>query len=385
MSESDDSMIDHIDWRQAGIFGGAAWLASLVVTYVLVTVTELADFGNESTLDIAIWTLAEANGIFYEDMSALLGYGAVLDTDFWTAVVLIQLLVPVIALVVTGYLLAKRYRTGEVDTVSSPTANQIAIGGVSLGVVYGALTLVAMVLFGGDPASYDFLRLLVIGFTYPLVFASVGVGLEAGITRAFNLEGLGAGAGAVVAGFVLWYLLDDDASDADPDGLAENMEFLIWYFQDTHAILEIGDFGYEFAYDAFIPDWYVFLAIIAIGAALVYRAEITDWKEGLRTGAHLGSGYFVLTTLIALFGSAIVIEDIIDTGADDWDILWDAINQFIAPIPPTIVLAVMWAVALGAVGGAVGAKIVESQQEEDGAAAAEPTATESEATTEAED
>ena len=356
---------EHVDWKQAGVFGAGAWIGGLVLSYVLVTVSGLMDeaFTTESTFDVAVWAFYDSlQGVFEDDLSILtVGYEQI-DTRFWVAGIFVHYVLPAILLIVAGYILAGRYRSGAVEGPPRTDSSDVLVGGASLGVVFGALTVVAMTLFADDPFTVDFLHLVVVGFAYPVVFAGIGASMHTSIRGVFSGMGFLGGIAAFVLGFGLWYVIDDAEEFADPDGLSENLMFAWSYYFETHA----------FEYDQFIPEWYVVLALAAVGAGLVYRADITDRLAGARRGARIGTGYALVAAIVAIVASVVTIEEAVDAGADDWDILYDSANAILSAIPPTIVAAIVWAGVFGAVGGAIGAAIVESQREDESSGSREP-------------
>lgn len=362
-----DGLFDHVDWKESAAFGVGAWVVGLLVSYVIVTLSELMEtpwMGQESTTDVATAFYYEGIGGVLEIDGlepTILVYGE-LDSNFWGAAVALHYISPLIVLTIVGYVLAGRYAGGKIDGVDDPTNFQVAVGAASLAVGFAAAMVVGMSVFGGDAfggdVSYDTGQLLVVSLLYPAVFASFGAGIRLSVRTVTSGRGLLFGMAAALVGTGLWYVIEDPLdprSIGDLSGTTEHFEFLTEYFGANHA-MEHGDV---------IPEWYVIVGVVAVTAGLVYWLDTKDWRTGLGQGAQIGIGYFLVALIVALTFSASVINDEYDAGHDRAHLV-DSANLFFGYMTPsmTIVGAIVWAVTLGAVGGVIGAKIVESRTEE---------------------
>ena len=363
---------DHVDWRQSAIAGVAAWVIGLLLTVAVVVVSSVGDIGHlrdESTLDLSVWLYYESiGGAFELDRPLVASQGSelgsfglyqyeLLDSNVWGTAVFVHYLIPAVVVTIAGYVLAGRYARGEIDGTATPTPVQVVVGGASLTAGFAAATILAMLVVGGE-MSYGVGQLLFVSVLYPLVFASFGAGIRSRVRTVIAPWGLVGGIAAASLGAALWYAVDDPLepfSFSDLEGLTEHLGFLYDYLSHAHA------FGYENT----LPEWYVVLALTAIGAAIVYRSGTTDWLVGLGRGARLGVGYVIVTSVVAFgfFGSS--MNELLDNSGLDRGELIDIANAtFGASAPRVIVLAgILWAVVFGAVGGAIGAKIVAARRD----------------------
>lgn len=379
-----DGLFDHVDWKESAAFGVGAWVIGLVISYAIVTISTVTDEvgPDASTTELAVGYYYEAIGGMIEvggtDVftGMIASYGLV-DSRFWAAAIVIHYLVPLIVLTVAGYVLAGRYKHGSVEGVSDPSTQQVVIGGASLAVFFTGAMIVGANVLGGD-ASVDTGQLLFLSILYPLVFASFGAGLRSGARTLRSGWGFLGGFGALAVGFLLWYQTEsplDPNSFSDLSGFYEHFTFLASY---VGLVPDIGGFmggqtglfageadPHALLYGETLPEWYVMVAFVAVGAAIVYRAETTDWVRGLGQGARIAVGYFFAVLFVTLAAYASHINEMYDAGATRYELVMDANLLFGATAPRVVIVSgIVWAVAFGAVGGAIGAKIVESQAEQ---------------------
>jgi hypothetical protein len=171
-----------------------------------------------------------------------------------------------------------------------------------------------------------------------------------------SINGLIAGVGSFAVGFGLWYFLANPFENSGADGWGDlqgstqQFDFLAEYL-GNHAL----------GANRFFPEWYVVVAALLGGAALAYYLKIRDPLAGMGKGAHVGVGYFVLAALIA-FGAAFTqLSDALEY--DTWpDAIVAQVNTTLQGLSAQLVLAgVFYPVAFAAIGGAVGAKVYETQ------------------------
>ena len=363
-----DGLFDHIDWKQSTVFGVGAWIVGLVISYAIVSlsdVTDVAMLREESTLDLAtVFYYESIGGVIESDLggeaqleSGMVEIYSLLDSNFWGAAIVVHHIVPLTVLTIAGFVLAGRYKHGNVDGVSDPTPIQTTLGGASLAVGFAAAMILGMLIFGSD-ATYDTGQLIVVSLLFPLVFASFGAGLRTSVRTLASGWGFIGGVAAAVVGTGLWYVIEDPLdplSIGDLSGLTDHLNFLLSYFAEGHPV----------EYGEVLPEWYVMLGLAALSAGIVYRAETDDWLRGMGQGARIGVGYFVVAFVVVLGAYGSQMNDMLDTNASRADLVEWANLLFGAAAPRLIIVGgILWAVAFGAIGGAIGAKIVESQADQ---------------------
>ena len=378
-----DGLFDHVDWKESAAFGVGAWVVGLVISYAIVSISTVTDeLGPDSS------TMEIATGYYYEAIGGMIEVGGsdaftgmiatygLVDSRFWAAAIVIHYLVPLIVITVASYVLAGRYKHGSIDGVTDPTTQQIIIGAASLAVFFTGAMIVGLTVLGGD-ATVDSGQMLFLSVLYPLVFASFGAGLRSGAKTLSSGMGFVGGIGALIGGFLLWYQTEsplDSTSLSDLSGFYEHFTFFASYvglvptvggFMGGETGLFAGEADpHALLYGETLPEWYVMVAFVAVGAAIVYRAETTDWVRGLGQGARIAVGYFFVVLFLTLAAYASHINEMYDAGATRYELVMDANLLFGAAAPRVVVVSgIVWAVAFGAVGGAIGAKIVESRAE----------------------
>lgn len=367
MSErnADGGIVDHVDWNQSVIVGAIAWVAGLVLTYAVVAVADVDAGGEleaESTFDLSVWLYHEAIGgafdIGVELETLVAAHYYLLESNVWGLAVVAHYLIPAVVLAAAGYVLAGQYTRGETGTARDPTTLQIVVGGTSAAVGFAAAAILSMLLFGDGPISYDSDVMLLVSVVYPLIFAALGAGLRSRI-RTVTVDGLAGGIGAVAAAMGLWYVLGDgfdgiEGADgfSDLSGTTEHLEFVAEFFVTAHA-MEYGET---------VPEWYVVVGIAAVSGALVYRSRTSDWVVGAGRGARIAVGYALVAAVVILGTAGSQMNDLLEYDGVEREFLIQQANYLFGTISPRFVVigGILWAAAFGAIGGALGAKLVES-------------------------
>jgi hypothetical protein len=346
-----------IDPKVTAVAGVGAWVGALVLSFFVVTFFSLAEKvgGDLSGIDMSHWMLTGGIGGGFESQGTafdILQLYAQLDSNYWGVGPILHYLIPALVLIlagraVAGHFLRNRPNATAVDTV---------VVSAALAVPFVVMLLLGSFIFTHDNISYDIVSLLVMGLAYPLVFASIGAAMR---TRAAvtSINGLIAGVGSFVLGFGIWYFIVDPFADmsgvdgwGDLPGSTAQFDFLAQYL-GNHAL------GAE----RFFPEWYIAVAALVGGVALAYYLKVRDPLAGMGKGAHVGVGYFILATLVA-FGAAFTrLSDAMEY--DTWpDAIVTQVNATISGLSAQIILAgVVYPVAFAAIGGAIGAKVYETQ------------------------
>lgn len=185
-TQNRQDLTDSLPLVQGAMFGAASFLAGYIVTLVIVAATEAEDLTED---------LVEAAGFIYynaqlADIEVAItgdaGFGALLDGTTFNYVTDDQVLgevfgletpsivyhaVPVLILVVFGFLLARR--------VNARTVQEGALAGGSLVLGVVPLTLVGTFLFSLEDGGVELApiltdSLLFVGLLFPLVFGVLG-------------------------------------------------------------------------------------------------------------------------------------------------------------------------------------------------------------------
>lgn len=399
--DGDGGWFDHVDRKQTGVYGGGAWLAGIVLIYVIATVAGITDTDRAPTTD----TLEFAVVLLYEGMGGLVEFDAsgpaaldtrglslgsfaytLLDSRFFGLGIFLHYLVPIVVLVVAGYLLAGEYLESPADA-SFEDRFDAWLGGVAGGALFGGLVLLTVFLFGPDGTSLENNRLLLAVVVHPVVFSGIGAARQVGFGITSLRETL-AGIGTFALGFGLWSVLADPIGDrgiGDLGGAADHLSFFGLFLADHGVpltpgrLLELEESGFgqpqylvglDAVYGSASPAFALLLAPAIAAATLVYREETTDAIRAAGTGARLAAGYFLAVFLIALavFGSRTndLYDALYGTGTEQEvrnQLVAEANLMFGAYLPDAaLVGGVLWIALFGAVGGVAGAKAVESQQ-----------------------
>lgn len=362
-----DRYKDMIKWEETAIAGVGAWIAGLVVTLLILMISGVTDEMHDDTS-----ILDAGTAVFYESIGGALepdggevetllqstaGSYALLDTDWWGAALAVHGLVPFIILLIAGYFLAGRHLSD--GTARTPLEGVIA--GTSLSVVFAVTFTIALLVFTPDGLSANIAQAFLIALMYSLVFAALGATLRSA-APVRSLWGFLGGLGAFVGAFGLWYLVDDPFDDIQGADSFSDLDDSVEYFNFFAEF--IGEHGLEEG--ALLPEWYVMLVALAVGAGIAYKYEVTDPLSGMGHGARLGVGYVLPVFIILLAHTGTTVRDINDRIEGDWpDLIISQINIMIGTLPLSLVLAgVVYPVVFAAIGGAVGAKVVESQQDD---------------------
>lgn len=386
-----ERMRDRIDWKRAAIYGGGAWLVGYVLSYVIVAISGASRDGSNTT-DVATWIYVEAMGGLYEisiplgsgnTTATLLTYGT-MDSNVWGAGVFLHYVVPAVVLIVAGYALAGEY----VDEARFSTPGErfeAWVGGVSLALVFGALTFLAAYVMSPSGATPDALRLLIAAVVYPAVFAGIGAARQVGI-GIVSLRSAGAGLLGFLGTVLLWNFVEDPIGAAglgDLSGADEFLPYLGNLFVDLGVAITPGQQNYLFEYspggtstDPGVVGPGGIALVLLLGPAIVagvfvYRDSITDPIRGLGSGARTVAGYLLGVALltIAVLGQRMnfLYNELYGTGSEEAvreELIHDANVMFGAILPQVLLVAgVLLAVVAAGVGGAVAAKIAASQQE----------------------
>lgn len=398
-SSGGGSLIEHVDWQESAIYGGGAWVVGLIASYLLVTVAGLADRVEGGTLDLAVTTYYHGMGGLLrlpEGTPSVAGIGrgpsamtaiyTTLESRFYGLGIWLHYLVPAVALLVVGHVVAGKYAEGAGDFDARLDA---WLGGVSAGAVFGGLTLVSVFLFAPDGFDLEASRLLLAVVVYPILLAGVGAARRVGF-GVTSLRGFAAGVGAFFLSLGLWYVLGDsvlEAFEETPDG-ADLYLPMLGEFLATHGTfvrtgffpdsLEMAFGGSETVqlFGSASPGLFVVVGPLAAGAALAYRSETTDVRRAAGRGARIAFGYLLAVFLLgaAVFGHWMTkyYDAEYGTGTTQEvreDLFAEANYVFGGLLPDvTLVAGLLWPAVFAAVGGVVGAKIVESQQADDVAA-----------------
>ncbi|GAB3690697.1 hypothetical protein GCM10028857_27330 [Salinarchaeum chitinilyticum] len=383
-------MRDRIDWQRTAAIGGGAWLVGYVLSFVIVAISG-ADRDGSGTTDVATWAYVEGMGGLYEislpmggsTTATQLTYGS-MRSNFWGAGVFLHYLVPAVVLVVAGYVLAGEYATDA--RRSTPGGRFEAwVGGVSLVVVFGALTFLAAYVMSPSGASPDVLRLLIAAIVYPVVFAGIGAARRVGID-VLSLRAAGVGLLGFLAMIALWNFVEDPIGAAgltDLSGADEYLPYLGKLFVDLGVAITPGQQSYLLDYspsgtstDPGVVGPGGIALVLLLGPAvaagvLVYRESVTDPIRGLGAGARTAAGYLLGVALLTIAVLAqrmnFLYNELYGTGTEEAvreELIHDANVMFGAILPQVLLVAgVLLAAFAAGIGGAVGAKVAASQQE----------------------
>lgn len=384
--------VDHVDWKQSAIYGGGAWLAGLIASYAIVTVAGIGDAERApaGTLDLAVTAYYHGMGgllrappgldnpfIDFRGPSAMTFVYGLLESRFYGAAIWLHYLVPAIALIVVGYVVAGTYEAGGDGYEARLDA---WIGGVSAGAVFGGLTLLAVLLFQPDEFELVLSRLLLAVVGAPVVFAGIGAARQVGFGVA-SIRGFAGGLGALLLGFVLWYVLGSSfvaglpSGQGAPSGADRYLpmlgEFLAQHgvFVETGLLESLLPSNLDALLGSPTPGLFVALGPLAVGAAIAYRSEETDPRRAAGRGARIALGYLVAVFLLgtAVLGHRMTTyyDSVYGTGTEEEvrRMLFAEANHLFGGLLPDVTLAagLLWPAVLGAAGGAIGAKVVESQ------------------------
>jgi|GEM_PF-6281640 len=388
------ALTDGIDWRETGIAGAGAWLVGLLASFVLVTVADL-ETGDQETLDVAVQAYVEGLGGAYEVSDTGISviravYGAE-SSNFWGLGAFLHYLVPAVVFVLAGYVLAGRYAE-DVDLETARGRLQAWVGGVSLVAVAAVLTVVGAYAFTPPEADPHFLRLLLAAVVSPTVLAGVGAARRVGFGIR-SLRGFGAGLGAIVLAFLLWEFVEESVGGAvgygDPSGADEYLPYVGEFLADHGVTITPGAApwreqtifggglgstvggGGSVPASAYAggpdPAFVLFLGPAILAGALVYRAGIEDPIAAVGEGARVAFGYFVGVFVLALavLGQRMNsrYDDLYGSGSEEAvrdQLIQEANMMFGGILPENLLVAgVLWPVVFAALGGVVGAKVLE--------------------------
>lgn len=385
-----DRIRDRIDWQRTAIIGGGAWLAGYVLSFVIVAISG-ADRDGSGTADVATWAYVEGMGGLYEislprgdsTTATQLTYGT-MDSNFWGAGVFLHYLVPVVVLLVAGYVLAGEY--ADESRLSTPGGRFEAwVGGVSLVAVFGALTFLAAYVMSPDGATPDVLRLLLAAVVSPVVFAGIGAARRVGI-GVVSLRSAGAGLVGFLAAIALWNFVEDPIGVVglgDLSGADEFLPYLGNVLVDHGVAITPGQQDYlvdgsgsSLRYDPGVVGPSGIALVVLLGPAIVaglfvYRDSVTDPIRGLGIGARTAAGYLLGVALLTIAVLAqrmnFLYNELYGTDTEEAvreELIHEANLMFGAILPQVLLVAgVSLAVTAAGIGGAVGAKVAASQQE----------------------
>lgn len=379
--------VDHVDWQESSLYGAGTWVGALLASYAIVVVAGVTADAAGGTLDLAYWALYESMGGFAGvEVPSLFGgdapprsitsfaYGT-LGSRFYGLGIVAHYLVPPVALAIGGHVAAGRYLE-EAGAGDDGATLDAWIAGVSIAAAFGILTLLGRLVFepsGG--VELPGIRLLLAAVAYPVVFAGVGAARRVGYGVA-TLRGFLGGVGAFALAFVLWYLLEDPlgpTSMGDLGGAAERLPVFGFFLAEHGVYLAIGSFlGTDATVGSPSPNAVVLAGPLLVAAGLAYRAEITDPLRAAAQGARIAVGYAVgvLLLTLAVLGNYMnqFYDRVYGTGTTQEvrNTLFAEANEIFGGMLPDVVVVagVLWAVVVGAAGGAIGAKVVASQRDE---------------------
>jgi len=388
--------VDHVDWRESAIYGGGAWLAGLIASYAIATIAGVTDRSGADALDLAVTmyyhamggllAVPENAGGFFSAVrgpSAMTASYGVLESRFYGLAIWLHYLVPAIALLVAGYVLAGKYADGADDYDARLDA---WLGGVSAGAVFGGLTLVSVLLFRLDGPDLEAVRLLLAVVAYPALLAGVGAARQVGFGVA-SLRGFVAGVGALVLSFGLWNVLGDSVIETlleDPPSGADLYLPMLGEFLATHGTyvktgfipetltMAISQSDPVRLFGSVSPGLFALAGPLLLGAAVVYRSGTTDLRRAAGEGARIGFGYLVGVFLLgaAVFGHWMTkyydAEYGTGTEAEVREAIFAEANYVFGGLLPDVALVggLLWPAVFGTLGGIVGAKVVESRLED---------------------
>lgn len=369
-----DKYRELINWKESAVAGVGAWIVGIALSYAILAGFDVTENLGEdiSGLDLANWVFFESMGGSVESEGAeqfvTITMYTFLDSNWFGAGIAFHALVPLVVLTIAGYLLASRH----VSSGATRTPRETIIAGSSLTLPFFAMLFLGLLIFDDSVVSTDMGSALILGILYPLIFTTIGATIK---SRASISSGLGflAGIGAFVVGLLVWYLVEDPLDEvtgidgiSDLEGSSEYFSF-VGQFVEFHG-LEHGGFveTHGLGVGDILPEWYVILVPLVAGAAIAYRYELTDPLAGAGEGAKIGVGY-VLLVLISLLGFlGTTVRDMTDQIDGSWpqQAIIEA-NQLIGTAPRAIILAgIVYPVTFAAVGGIIGAKAYESQNDE---------------------
>lgn len=372
-------LMETIDWRLSAAVGAGAWVAGVVLTYLVLLIFSVADesmsaqAADWSNLDMASAILAETVGTTIgpetgdEIGSMTVAAYSGLDVNYFGAGIFVHYLIPMLVVVVAGYALASRY----LSTGIAATPLEAVVGGGSLAVGFAPALILGTMIFEPSSTSVETLELLLFGLGYPLVFGVIGATFKAAtpLTSAWGFLG---GIGAFVLGLGLWLVLESPLDDEkwQPSGIDDDREEIA-SFTDLQGGVEHFDFFGDFVTthglesSTLLPDWYVMLAALLVGAGVAYQYKTVDPVAGTGYGARVGVGYVIPVTLVIVGAAVTQIQEIQDTVDGSWtDQVIQFVNLLIGQIPAGIILAgIFYPVVFAAIGGAIGAKVYESQRD----------------------
>lgn len=392
------TVVENADWKRSATYGGGAWLAALVASFLVLTLADPNIDGGE-TLDAAVWATFEASGGHFDNSgnSWLIQtvYGT-MDSKFWGVGAFLHYVIPALSLGVGTYLLAST-ALDERDGRSFEDRFEAWLVGITGAAVFGALTLVAVYAFSPSGTSPDGFRLLFAVLLYPLAIGGIGAARGVGFSIA-SLRAAGAGVGSFVLALFAWKFLTEpfggNVDFGDLSGADQWLPFLGTFIADHGAYVTPGqsDFlGNAGSSGSSIPsgsssilsggsslppadmgmvgstgpELFVLLGPLLVAAGLVYYDDVHDPLVAAGHGARVAIGYFAVTAVltIAVLGQRMnyLYDELYGSGSEEAvrEQLFQQANLMFGAVLPQLLLVVgvLTPVLLGAIGGVLSAKV----------------------------
>lgn len=351
--DSRNAVSDAINWRQSAKLGGGAWVACYALLLVVMQVAgSFDDLPSETSKTDAVFqvlysgsfgTFVPTDGGSTEAVRAS-QWAANTEDPLMILAVALQYLLPAVALLAAGFLLAR--------TDHDVTRSIGMISGASAVVGFGILTVLATAVFSApDGMTTGSLGLLTAAILVPVAFGALGGMATAGLRIRPTSSDL-YGVGGFLGGAITWYLL---AETADGEVLSNVYEF--------QELQEVFIFGVTYGLQHGVLDalwenspeytlgWLTVVVPLGAGYLLVSRtADSSDEIEGLSDGTRLALGYGAIVGVVLLAELGFAADEF---GVDNPTRIAKYAVEF--SLPTLLFAGIVWPLALGAAGGAVAA------------------------------
>lgn len=372
------TVVENADWKRSATYGGGAWLAAVVASFLVLTIAgpKIAD---GETLDAAVWATFEATGGHFDeslDQWWIQSIYGTMDSKFWGIGAFLHYVVPALALGVGTFLLASE-AFDDREGSSFEDRFEAWLIGITGAAVFGALTLVAVYVFSPSGVSPDGFRLLFAVLLYPLAIGGIGAARGVGFSIT-SLRATGAGVGSFVLALFAWKFLtepfDGNVDFGDLSGADQWLPFLGKFIADHGAYITPGQS--DFATGGMVsqdvgmigstgPELFVLLGPLLVAAGLVYYDDVHDPLAAAGHGARVAVGYFAVTAVltIAVLGQRMnyLYDEMYGSGSEEAvrEQLFQHANEMFGAVLPQVLLVVgvLTPVLLGTIGGVLSAKV----------------------------
>lgn len=356
-AENGQSTIAAIDWFASVKYGAGAWVGGYLALFVSMEALGVVEtLGDTSTPDAVAFVLFSGSlGAGKEEVRRAFAVNSVSSITYgegliYPAADLLEFLVPLVMLVLAGWLVAGKYT--DHDRYTALLAGASVAGGYFAALV--VITYVSLLL----PAWktwYSPFGMIVAGMLYPALFGSLGAAVRTGPQLGLTPREK-YGAGAYLVGLTAWSVIQIAILGPSIKFLRiVPMEYAMYHgaFYPVFLYVEVP-FTRAPLLPGIVTFWPPVVFPFAAGFLIVRRAaQPATVSEAVFDGATVVRGYAIMVTASVLYHLAylaIVTADVRGSAIE-------YVGLLVGAIPATLFVilftGIVWPVVLGSLGGIV--------------------------------